>query len=182
MQSLANQADVAEYELVRFIIDGLDDNTPAVALLYPARNLATLKDLLNDYERFRSRTLNRPMAQRPAETQRQPTVNNNQKMTTNESLRCYNNCREFGHMSPSCTRPRRPPGGCFKCFEVGHQYKICPQRMVNAVAGQAEPVNDVNAEEELVRELSVMQMVSVSFLCVDGGANKWCELNTSFPF
>lgn len=78
--------------------------------------------------------------------------------------RCYN-CREFGHMMAQCPRPRRPPGGCFKCFEVDHQYRTCPQRVVGAFGGNIQPEMDDQSQEEanLVHELAVLQMVSATF-------------------
>lgn len=55
MQALANEADIDEGELVRLIVDGLDDDSTAVAMLYPARTLNQLKDLLVDFDRFCAR-------------------------------------------------------------------------------------------------------------------------------
>ena len=55
MQALATHADIEERELVRFIVDGLDNKTAAVAMLYSARNLVELKNSVADYERYRTR-------------------------------------------------------------------------------------------------------------------------------
>ena len=57
MQAMAAYADVDECELVRFIVDGLDDRSAAVAMLYSARSVADLKNLVADYERFRARAV-----------------------------------------------------------------------------------------------------------------------------
>lgn len=55
MQEIASHVDVDEFELVQFIIDGLDDRSANVTILYSAKNLKELKELLVTYERRRSK-------------------------------------------------------------------------------------------------------------------------------
>ncbi|CAI6358140.1 unnamed protein product [Macrosiphum euphorbiae] len=38
--------------------------------------------------------------------------------------RCYN-CGSFEHISPACTKPKRPKGSCFKCGSADHQINQC---------------------------------------------------------
>lgn len=170
MQAIAHQVDIEERELVHFIIDGLRDASPAVSILYGARTLASLKDLLMEYERYRLRSPKASAAMAPAARPSssygtRPSPATQREVTTAEPVRCFN-CREFGHISAACPRPRRPPGGCFKCFETSHIYKDCPlKRRVGLVAAQAETTTATNAQPEeapLENEISVLQLVSVT--------------------
>ena len=168
MQALATHADIEKRELVRFIVDGLDDKTRAVAMLYSARNLVELKNSVADYERYRTRHIRNLREIPPPRAVTVPRIAavspstsdstlNNVNRVVNEMTRCYN-CRQFGHISTQCLKPKRPMDGCYHCFEVGHQHHNCPKKRkpVAAVTQNPSellpPLNDPNIDGDLSDE------------------------------
>lgn len=55
MKEIASQGVVEELELVRFIVDGLNDRSPQAAMLYCATNIRQLKDMMDNYDYHKSR-------------------------------------------------------------------------------------------------------------------------------
>lgn len=53
MQYIASRADVSDADLIDFVIDGLNDKSPAVAVLYGATSIRDLKILMERYEKRR---------------------------------------------------------------------------------------------------------------------------------
>ena len=177
MHAMAAYADVDECELVRFIIDGLDDRSAAVAMLYSARSVADLKNLVADYERFRARAVrNAPVVLPKAAILPKNTVlpNNNStavvnsSRTNSEATRCYN-YRQFGHISTFCSKPKRPIDGCYNCLEIGHQHYNCPKKrkpvaaVINPTCETTPPLINLYSNDDLTDELAALQMVSVAF-------------------
>lgn len=184
MQDLARQGDIGEQELVQIIVDGLNDHSAAVTMLYQANSIDNLKDLLVVYERYRNRSVSRTVVQ-PASSIKPSLpirpVNSNLPVqprpippNSTESPRCFN-CRQFGHTANLCFRPKRPINGCFHCFEEGHRYQDCPKRRRPAViAAVEEPKvteqeSPSNADDEISEELAALQWVSVAFNVTEVG-------------
>ncbi|XP_022160829.1 uncharacterized protein LOC111026944 [Myzus persicae] len=55
--------------------------------------------------------------------------------------RCYN-CGSFEHISPACTKPKRPKGSCFKCGSADHQISQCPSDQGPANIQHQQAPND----------------------------------------
>ena len=176
MQALAEYADIDERELVRFIIEGLEDRSAAVAMLYSAKNLAELKNLSADYERYRMRNPKNSYVKPPkvtvpprslVATPSSSSMNDNTRLPS-EPIRCYN-CRQFAHIASSCPKPKRPLDGCYRCFEVGHQHSSCPKGRKPVAAVTQLPdeaalsLIDLNSDNDLSDEMAALQMVSVAF-------------------
>ena len=116
--------------LVCFVVDGLDDQSAAVAMLYSARSVADSKNLVADYERFRARAVRKgpvvlPKATILPKNTVLPNINSttvvNSSRPNSEASRCYN-CRQFANISTFCSKPKRPIDGCYNCFEIGHHH------------------------------------------------------------
>lgn len=56
MQKIARRVDMPEAELVRMIINGLNDNSELIAMLYTANTMQGLKALLGCYGKVRTDT------------------------------------------------------------------------------------------------------------------------------
>ncbi|KAL7726115.1 hypothetical protein ACLKA6_002585 [Drosophila palustris] len=98
MCGVAAQTEIATTDVVKFIVEGLQDQPSPVI----GRNNEITKG--------------RPSAKSVS----------SQSQNVNE-IRCYN-CRRFGHVMKECTQPKRPDGECFGCWSTDHQYAQCPKR------------------------------------------------------
>ncbi|XP_062535678.1 uncharacterized protein LOC134204898 [Armigeres subalbatus] len=119
MQEIASRANIDEIQTVQFIIDGFQDRSASIAVLYPARDLAHLKQLSRRYVQLRE-MCPAPIRTQPAKQKIKPTT------SKPESPRCYN-CSDIGHLSADCKEPRRAKGSCFRCGSTQHQLKECPR-------------------------------------------------------
>lgn len=162
MQEIASRANIDENQTVQFIIDGFQDRSANIAVLYPARDLAHLKQLSRRYVQLRE------MYPTPIRTQ---PVKQKVKATSTkpESPRCYN-CSGVGHLSADCKEPRRVKGSCFRCGSTQHQLKECPRpapRNNNQVALADEFRQNGGGDRQSVGELgavlSELNIVSIAF-------------------
>lgn len=65
MQEIASQSNIDEFELVRFIINGLNDRSPAAATICSATTMRQLEENLPNYEYYRRQyALRNPIAGR----------------------------------------------------------------------------------------------------------------------
>lgn len=103
MQEIALRARIDEEQTVQFIIDGFQDTSPHIAVLYPATNIACLKKLAHRYSQLRE--LNQVQSKsdcRPIHTDDITSmsaasgVSNAFKLTTSSTAPCTNGCG-FGH-------------------------------------------------------------------------------------
>lgn len=119
MQAIARRSDIAETELIEFIVDGLND-APNANLFLSARTVDELKCLLNRHQQRMARV--HPPAVRDAPTRRPEIVKPTVKDDT--VIRCYN-CSRTNHYQSACPFPQRPSGSCFRCWEHGHDHRSC---------------------------------------------------------
>ncbi|XP_036340347.1 uncharacterized protein LOC118757090 [Rhagoletis pomonella] len=117
MQAIAKRANIADTELIDFIIDGIGNTTPHAHILMTARSVEELKTLINRYQHKYFVT----GAVQPS-NQRQTTA---PKQTDDSKLKCFN-CSRNGHIKPNCPFPLRPDGSCFRCWKMGHDHRSCP--------------------------------------------------------
>lgn len=129
MQEIAMCGEISENDLLQIIVQGLNDSSPAIAIMYAARSIAELKDAISRYDNARSHTVQQP---RPTtipfyrQLPTPPIKNSETKLLESTSqTRCFN-CRMIGHSALNCRRPKRDPNACFRCFKLGHTYRECP--------------------------------------------------------
>ncbi|XP_037805707.1 uncharacterized protein LOC119599868 [Lucilia sericata] len=147
MQTIASQAKIEGQELVDIIIDGMQDSSNNISLLYGSTTVEKLITCVDRYEKRR----NRLYEKRQGKTQvKKPSNNNNQ-----DSIRCFN-CSQFGHMKSSCPKPIRPPGSCFICQQMGHIHKNCPNRQ--NISASVFPEDVVNSNEVVVVDPMLMEI------------------------
>lgn len=139
MVEIASHAPLPETDVVDIIVEGLNDNSANVAMLYAAKTVAELKELLKRYEKlFRVQTpaVQWPVVQPPAAQSKGaiPRYGTNAKQSINRTgspstsasgvdtseVRCYN-CFKYGHFQSACQSPKRLPNSCFICGELGHK-------------------------------------------------------------
>lgn len=158
MQDIARQALISEDELVQCIINGLRDNSPAIAVLQMANNVEELKNSVPKYESRRAamqqqqRERDGAMAsrgvQRPANSAPVVRVGPSamiggkagpmiQGPSMSRPPICFG-CSKPGHISRNCPMAdaeKRPKDNCFLCNQPGHFIRDCPrQRQQRTVA------------------------------------------------
>ncbi|XP_017466117.1 PREDICTED: uncharacterized protein LOC108359017 [Rhagoletis zephyria] len=117
MQAIAKRANIADTELIDFIIDGIGNTTPHAHVLMTARSVEELKTLINRYQhKYFETGAVQPSNQRQT---RAP------KQSDDLKLKCIN-CSRNGHIKPNCPFPLRPDGSCFRCWKMGHDHRSCP--------------------------------------------------------
>ncbi|XP_055907448.1 uncharacterized protein LOC129942499 [Eupeodes corollae] len=135
MQELASRADIDEKQIIQFIIDGFQDRSASIAILYSARTIDELKKLAHRYAQLRgsNSAVNRPknsasysaqVAQHQNESK--PKVKFSVVDSEKMLVQCYN-CSGMGHFSTSCPHPKRQKGSCFRCGSTVHILKDCPK-------------------------------------------------------
>ena len=166
MKEIANQGNVAEIELVNFIINGLRDQSPCIATLYGANTMTTLTELLPQYEARRRGT--RTLSQRVNEKDTSQAYKSDVAKPIEK--RCYN-CSELGHISSNCQKEKRLKGSCFSCHQTGHIYKDCPKKLSSTVVSAAIDAREVQHnwdeqenQEDITQQLDAVNLVSVAFL------------------
>ncbi|XP_036347460.1 uncharacterized protein LOC118756826 [Rhagoletis pomonella] len=154
MQYIASRADIPETDLVDIIIEGLNDKTSTVSMLYGASSIRELKVLMERYERKR----------KTIKTQKSIASEVKQGQADINSVRCFN-CFQYGHYQDACTAPRRPPNSCFVCAEVGHTRHNCPRRGGSNNSKVAAAVGDDEEPErcQLAERLAPNNLVSIAF-------------------
>ncbi|XP_043659883.1 uncharacterized protein LOC122624417 [Drosophila teissieri] len=139
MRHIAEQGTFEDVDIVKYIVDGLQDHTGCAAPLYYCASLEELREKMMRYQMVQ--TVNRRRT--PVTPLRQVTVAKPAHAGGDVgSIRCFN-CRAMGHFSSQCKKPKRPEGACFRCFETGHHYRRCPKRLQAAA-----PCNDDMLDEK----------------------------------
>jgi len=135
-------------ESKRQIVEGIYSRELCIYLL--SRSHKNENELLNDIVTFtkinESRTARFKNAPRPVQTEvlartdshnstvvtkHTSSVVNPKPSSQKSKARCYN-CGSFEHISPACTKPKRPKGTCFKCGSSDHQISQCPSNHLQA--------------------------------------------------
>ncbi|XP_036342290.1 uncharacterized protein LOC118751576 [Rhagoletis pomonella] len=118
MQEIAARASMDEVQTIQLIIEGFRDDSSDIAVLDPATTIDHLKQLSRSYGQMRNKRSNTS-----SKTSTSIKVITSSVRSAN-TLRCYN-CSGFGHVSSSCTEPKRERGSCFRCGSTSHIIKQC---------------------------------------------------------
>lgn len=141
MQEIGNLASVDEQDVLHYIVDGIPDSSNKM-LLYGANSFGELKNALQKYERLNQH------ASTSVRSEKDPADRNQLHSRT---PRCYN-CNENGHLSTSCTKPKRPKDTCYRCGKSGHFLANCPET-VHALEHRMEPNNYEVEDEQPVQQI-----------------------------
>lgn len=140
MLEIAKQADMEVSAVIKYIIDGIQDEESNKMILYGARSIRELKEKFESYETMKenSRTRSRRTEEKAKKTIRGTTAQENIR-------RCFL-CGDRNHLSADCPTKSRGTK-CFKCKEYGH---IAPE-----CSGVKKPVKDVSSTSEESRKKRV---------------------------
>lgn len=95
MQALAKRANIAETEVIDFIIDGMGNSVPNIQILMMARTLEELKTLANRHQhKFTATNVPGTAARQPSTTGQRITKGKT------DAILCFN-CSRHGHMNPT---------------------------------------------------------------------------------
>lgn len=121
---MANKVPIDKEEFIDYLIDGIHDGR-----LHDQARMQQFRTVSSLLEVFKSITLRSDVRRNigiSAKASTQSDLSSKMVMTL-KSSRCYN-CGAKGHLSASCTHPRREKGSCFTCGSMDHQYQSCPQK------------------------------------------------------
>lgn len=128
MESIAHRSDVTEFELVAFIIEGLNVRPTECALFASAKTLKELKDANTMCEQRQAMRVPEKKAEAKGEVARPKSFSAAPKATASTedttAERCYN-CSRLGHRQPSCPYENRPKNVCYNCWQPGHDRRSC---------------------------------------------------------
>ncbi|XP_035901943.1 zinc finger protein GIS2-like [Anopheles stephensi] len=130
MEKIARKGPIPEEELVTIIIDNMGDASNTSAMRYSANTVKKLKSMLEKYEQLRmlKASVSSP---RVHPNSQQPSAAGTGNRTS--ETRCFN-CSAYGHFREKCPKPPRPPGFCFRCHQLDHVFKDCPDRNKTSAA------------------------------------------------
>lgn len=168
MEEIGSRAKIEETQMVQLIIDGFQDHTADVAILYPAKTIMELKQLSRRYAQLRESRSSRTLAPSTSSSAAKPRIRKPEevhvKITDSGSgLRCFN-CSGIGHYSADCLEPRREKGSCFRCGSTQHKLRDC-----------AKPAPSNKSQVALIDEFRTENQDSVA----EGPSGLLSEVNTS---
>lgn len=121
MQEFASRAAIGEEQTVRFIIEGFQDTSAHIAILYPAQTIVKLKELAHRYVQLReantivqSNSSFRPKLRPSSATHSNSGASGSSVDSGTTQTQCYN-CSGYGHFAKDCSAPKRDKGSCFRC-------------------------------------------------------------------
>ncbi|XP_070073892.1 uncharacterized protein [Drosophila takahashii] len=156
MRNIAGQGTFEDMDVIKYIVDGLQDHTGCAAPLYYCVSLDELREKMMRYQIVQAEFKRKPQVSRTAVPLRQSSsANISDARNADANIRCFN-CRSMGHFSNQCKKPRRPEGGCFHCFETGHQFRECPKRIRTAALCTSDEKEE---EDDSVGGTSFIQLI-----------------------
>ncbi|XP_073986447.1 protein Dek isoform X1 [Rhodnius prolixus] len=132
MRELAGRGSIEDDALIKYTIDGINDDIRNKVVLFGCSTVAEFKKRIDIYEEIKlSSKVHQEKCQSLAfkkfpESVQERRVKNAGTTSVANVVRCYN-CGKMGHVSSACTAPKREPNSCFKCGSQGHQKKDCPR-------------------------------------------------------
>lgn len=119
MFDIAKQAAIEDAAVIKYIIDGVQDEEVNKTILYGAKNIRELKEKFQLYETMKE---NAKVKSRRSDERQQKT--SGRSNTTQEAVRRCFLCGDKNHLSAGC--PGKNKGfKCFKCGQYGHIASSC---------------------------------------------------------
>lgn len=150
MRQIAAEGDIAETDLVNYIIAGLARDKSERLFFSSATTLNDLRALLN---RFRITSNNNNIPYQQQLQQRNAYPPNIQAATRDGQMRrpmmrCYN-CNEFGHISASCAVSKKTPTNPFLGARNNQHLPLQNVVVKREIANVDGPENEINYEEKV---------------------------------
>ncbi|XP_011876213.1 PREDICTED: uncharacterized protein LOC105566648 [Vollenhovia emeryi] len=153
MKELASRGKIEPEALIRYVIDGIPDDTNSKLILYGASKLEAFKEKLKTYEEIRKqnqeKTKNdreRDRMPKKKETPKRPTTpKKTEEKEQDADVRCYN-CGAKGHRSKDCKK-KELGKKCFKCQKFGHTAIQCDAADASKTEEKRVPVNTITTPQ-----------------------------------
>lgn len=156
MLEIAAQADVDTPSVIRYIIEGIQDDAVNKTVLHGAKTIRELKEKFTQYEAIRKERKLKTKQSKPEEKKKMTQGDTN----TTTTRRCFN-CGSRDHLGKVC--PMKDQGAkCFKCNQYGHIAKLCKGTV--SVQKEAACVIVKNTQQKQVKQVEVANQCFVSII------------------
>lgn len=145
MLEIAAQANIDTPSVIRYIIEGIQDDAVNKTILHGAKTIRELKEKFVQYEAIKkegkSKTKQSKWEEKKKMTQ--------EDTSSTETRRCFN-CGSRDHLGKVC--PTKDKGTkCFKCNQYGHIAKSC--RGTVSAQKEAACVNAKNPQQKQIKQV-----------------------------
>ncbi|KYN05238.1 hypothetical protein ALC62_03866 [Cyphomyrmex costatus] len=129
MKEIAARGKIEAEALMKYVIDGIQDDTQSKIILYGAKKLTDFKEKLKVYETIRKKNAEKTKVKekdnvsRKTEGAKKSTTANSGEKEQGVEVRCYN-CGGKGYKSKDCKK-KELGKKCFKCQKYGHTANLC---------------------------------------------------------
>lgn len=123
MREIGSMYEVDDKSVIKYVINGINDEPENKAMLYGADDLSTFKRKLFAYSEFKETVKSKD---RNSDKIVQNNNNNKRNAAKGDEKRCFS-CGIVGHVINDCPTKTSGPK-CFKCSEYGHISPKCPNK------------------------------------------------------
>lgn len=135
MQRLGARGLLSDVDVIRYIIEGIQDTPYNKAVLYGCTGLTEFKKKLEMYQQIRSDANRKQYRDNAGSSKAQEDEEKREGSSRyGHERRCFQ-CGENSHLRHECKNPPK----CYSCGEVGHISPLCPKKETNATVSLARP-------------------------------------------